>query len=61
MDKRLVRLCLTAMMGVLLTVSKEVMAFLPNFEPVTLLTVLFTLCFGQIGRASCRGRVLMPG
>lgn len=43
MDKRLVRLCLTAMMGVLLTVSKEVMAFLPNFEPVTLLTVLFTL------------------
>jgi len=35
-----------AMMGVLLTVSKEAMAFLPNFEPVTLLTVLFTLCFG---------------
>lgn len=39
-------LCLTAMMGVLLTVSKEAMAFLPNFEPVTLLVILFTLVFG---------------
>lgn len=47
--KSLARLCLGAMMGVLLTVSKEVMAFLPNLEPVTLLTVLFTLCFGTLG------------
>lgn len=47
MKRPLVRLCLTAIMGVLLTVSKEAMAFLPNFEPVTLLTILFTLVFGS--------------
>lgn len=35
-----------AMTGVLLTVSKEALAFLPNFEPVSLLAVLFTLVFG---------------
>ena len=46
MRRPLFTLCLTAMMGVLLTVSKEVMAFLPNFEPVTLLVMLFTLVFG---------------
>ena len=57
MNRNLIRLCLGAMMGVLLTVGKEVMAFLPNFEPVTLLTVLFTLCFGGLAlgpwRCSC--------
>lgn len=48
MRKRLFSMCAMAMMGVLLTASKEVMAFLPNFEPVTLLTVLSTLCFGPM-------------
>ena len=42
----LLRLCLTAMMGVLLVASKEALAFLPNVELVTLLVVLFTLTFG---------------
>lgn len=46
MRERLVSMCAMAMMGVLLTAGKEVMAFLPNFEPVTLLTVLFTVTFG---------------
>lgn len=36
------------MMGVLLVVSKEVMAFLPNFEPVSLLIILFTLTCGPL-------------
>lgn len=61
MDKRLVRLCLGAMMGVLLTVSKEVMAFLPNFEPVTLLTVLFTLCFGPLALGAVAVFLLLEG
>lgn len=43
---RLRRLCCVSMMGVLLVVSKEAMAFLPNFEPVSLLVILFTLSFG---------------
>ena len=42
----LLRLCLMAMMGVLLVVSKEALAFLPNVELVTLLIILFTLIFG---------------
>ena len=42
----LLRLCLMAMMGVLLVVSKETLAFLPNVELVTLLVILFTLTFG---------------
>ena len=32
-------------MGALLTLSKQVMAGLPNIEPVTLLVILFTLVF----------------
>ncbi len=43
---RLRSLCAMAMMGVLLAVSKEALAFLPNFEAVSLLTILFTLSFG---------------
>lgn len=34
-------------MGVLLFVSKEVIAFLPNIELVSLLIILFTLVFGK--------------
>lgn len=45
MKRRLWDLCLMAMMGVVLVVSKEAMAFLPNIEPVSLLVILFTLVF----------------
>lgn len=44
--RRLVSLCLMALMGVLLVVSKEALAFLPNFEVVSLFIVLFTQSFG---------------
>ncbi len=47
MKRRLGDLCLMAMMGVVLLVSKEAMAFLPNIEPVSLLIILFTLVFGS--------------
>lgn len=40
-------LCLMAMMGVVLVASKEALAFLPNIELVSLLTILFTLTFGK--------------
>ncbi len=43
--RRLVSLCLMAMMGVVLAASKQAMAFLPNIEPVSLLIILFTLVF----------------
>ena len=61
MNRNLIRLCLGAMMGVLLTVGKEVMAFLPNFEPVTLLTVLFTLCFGGLALGAVAVFLLLEG
>ncbi len=47
MKGRLTNLCLMAMMGTVLVVSKEVLAFLPNVELVSLLTILFTLVFGK--------------
>ncbi len=43
--RRLWPLCLTAMMGVVLAASKEALAFLPNFELVSLCVILFTLVF----------------
>ena len=43
--KRLRDVCLMAMLGVVMAVSKEVLAFLPNVELVSLLTILFTLAF----------------
>lgn len=47
------RLCGVSMMGVLLVVSKEALAFLPNFELVSLLVILFTLSFGgRMGRTA---------
>ena len=45
--KKIFALCLMAIMGVVLAASKEALAFLPNFELVTLLPILFTLCFGR--------------
>lgn len=45
MKRRLTDLCLMAMMGAVLIVSKQAMASLPNFEPVSLLVILFTLTF----------------
>ena len=43
--KRLRDVCLMAMLGVVLVVSKEALAFLPNVELVSLLTILFTQVF----------------
>lgn len=40
-------LCVMSMMGVVLVVSKEALAFLPNLELVSLLVILFTLTFRQ--------------
>ena len=48
MKSRLLSICLMAMMGVLMVVSKEVLAFLPNVELLTLLIILFTLVFGKM-------------
>lgn len=45
MKRRLGDLCLMAMMGVVMVASKEALAFLPNIELVSLLTILFTLVF----------------
>lgn len=45
MKRRLTDLCLMAMMGTVMVVSKEALAFLPNVELVSLLTILFTLVF----------------
>ena len=45
MKSRLTDLCLMAMMGTVLVVSKETLAALPNVELVSLLTILFTLVF----------------
>lgn len=47
MKRRLLDICLMAMMGVILIASKQAMAALPNIEPVTLLIILFTLVFGR--------------
>ena len=43
MKTRLTSLCLMAMMGTVMVVSKEALAFLPNVELVSLLTILFSL------------------
>mgnify|MGYP001046467928 CR=1 FL=1 len=61
MNKRLLSMCVMAMMGVLLTAGKEVMAFLPNFEPVTLLIVLFTLSFGPVAMGAVCVFLLLEG
>lgn len=69
MKRRLTDLCLMAMMGTVMVVSKEALAFLPNVELVSLLTILFTLVFRRrvIGpwRCSCCWRAcstaLAPG
>ena len=45
--KKLWPLCLMPLLGVVLAVSKEVLASLPNFELVTLWVILFTLAFGK--------------
>ncbi|MGI6255796.1 MAG: hypothetical protein ACOYJZ_09235 [Acutalibacter sp.] len=45
MKSRLTDLCLMAMMGTVMVVSKEALAFLPNVELVSLWTILFTVVF----------------
>lgn len=44
---RLRDICLMAMLGVVMVVSKEALAFLANIELVSLFTILFTLAFGR--------------
>ena len=64
MKRRLTDLCLMAMMGTVMVVSKEALAFLPNVELVSLLTILFTLVFrrrvigGPGGVPAAGGRAL---
>lgn len=41
-------LVLAAMLSALLIAAKQVMSFLPNFEPVTLLLILYTLHFPRL-------------
>lgn len=57
----LLRLCLMAMMGVLLVASKEALAFLPNIELVTLLIILFTLVFGRLALGGVAVFLLLEG
>lgn len=45
MKSRLTDLCLMAMMGTVMVVSKEALAFLPNVELVSLWIILFTVVF----------------
>lgn len=59
--KNLRALCLMALMGVVLAVSKEALAFLPNFELVTLLTILFTLSFGRYAAGALGVFLLLEG
>lgn len=59
--KNLRALCLMALMGVLLVASKEALAFLPNFELVTLLTVLFTRAFGRYAAGALGVFLLLEG
>ncbi|WP_242964887.1 hypothetical protein [Scatolibacter rhodanostii] len=47
MKEKLRSMTAIAVMGVILHISKEVIAFLPNIELVSLLTILFTLVFGR--------------
>lgn len=58
---QLLRLCLMALMGVLLVASKEALAFLPNIELVTLLIVLFTLTFGRLSIGAVAVFLLLQG
>ena len=41
-------LVLAAMLSALLIASKQAMSFIPNFEPVTLLLILYTLHFPRM-------------
>lgn len=59
--KTLLRLCLMAMMGVLLVTSKEVLAFVPGIELVTPLTILFTLSFGWAAMGGIAVFLLLEG
>lgn len=45
MKSRITGLCAMAMMGTVMVASKEALAYLPNVELVSLLTILFTLVF----------------
>ena len=41
-------LVLAAMLSALLIAAKQAMSFIPNFEPVTLLLILYTLHFPRM-------------
>lgn len=59
--KRTTALCLMALMGVVLAASKEALAFLPNFELVSLWVILFTLVFGRCAVGAVGVFLLLEG
>lgn len=59
--KGLFRICLMAMLGVILVVSKEALVFLPNVELISLLTILFTLVFKKTAVGSVAVFLLLEG
>ncbi len=61
MKRRLVDLCLMALMGVLMVVSKEALAFLPNIELVSLLIILFTRTFRGLALGALAVFLLLEG
>lgn len=61
MRRRLFNLCLMALMGVLMVVSKEALAFLPNVELVSLLIILFTVNFGFTALGGVLVFILLEG
>lgn len=47
--KRLKKLIMMTLCGVIIFISKELMSSLPNIEPVSMMTMLMAVCFGKIG------------
>lgn len=58
---RLFELLITSILGALIFAAKVAMAALPNIEPVTLLLVLSTLCFGASAFISCGIYIVLEG
>ncbi len=58
---RLFELLMTSILGAFIFAAKVAMAALPNIEPVTLLLILATVCFGSRAFISCGIYVLLEG
>lgn len=50
-----------ALLGAILHVSQAAMAFLPNIEPVSILLLVYTLCFGRKTLMALYAYVLLQG